>query len=312
MNKRVAHIADRLLILGLGIFFFACTGSAPEPLKIGVKPFQFEPEEVQEMTISKFDPATGDHWTSVLHHSKSGWEISSGPSDQSLLDRRADEGIVSHLIDTFESIRIESDAPQGSLESLGLDPPRFAIRWVTPQKSYEFRIGLADRKTFHRYLTVDGKKVFTVSGSTARILESLESFKSLRKRTWSILTADDVDEIELRSQGKAYFYAQREGDAWTDRLHRPVKADVNSLLSDLTTTHILEFVDNPENASELKKFVLKVPSYEARLTDRMGRQTLLSMKPKNNVLYGLDSSRPHTAFILKPKLLQLFVKQKLG
>lgn len=283
----------------------------PDVFQSGSKPFQFEPQSVNELTISKFDPLSGDRWTSVLRRDMLDWKILFAPHQQQILDRSANQNFISHLIDSLESIRIQGQAPHGTLDSFGLDPPRFSIRWIIPNKSFEFHLGSNLKKSLEAYFTVDKHHVYIASGPSIGLLNALENFQILRRKIWSSLDSDQVDEIEIFHQGKPFLYAQREGDEWTDRRHKVIrKQNISQLLDDLTSSEALDFIDDAHENSKLINKLRFQALYEARLSDRFGNKLLLTLNTRNQKIYGWNSRRPQVTFILKPKLLKLFLNLK--
>jgi hypothetical protein len=309
-NKFTALGWITLTVLSLS----ACNRNSPPPtsivVHIGDKPFHFDPHQVVDLEIAKSDPETGDRWLTQLKGDHNLWKITAAPDNQPILDERADDIFIFHLLDTLQGLRIDAIAPHGSLESFGLEPPRFAVRWSTPQGSHEFRLGSALKDRTGNYFTLDGQSVFVVSGPAVKMLSLIESFQWLRKRSWATLNADNIDEIELSRKGKLLIYAQREGNRWTDRQHRELKQDINSFLINLTATQSDRLVDDATSADRLKKELTANFPYEAKLSDRRGRSTVLKIakitaKSQSGV-YGSNSARPQAVFALPPSVLQEF------
>lgn len=301
----------RIIYSFLIFSLLGCSRAGQGTFQTGSKPFQFEPQNVSEVTISKFDPLTGDRWTTILRRDMLDWQILFAPYPQQLLDRKANQNFISHLVDSLESIRIQEQAPHGTLESLGLDPPRFSIRWVIPRKSFEFHLGSSLKNRPEAFFTLDKHHVYIASGPTIGLLNALEDFQMLRRKIWSSIDFDQVDELEIFHQGKQFLYAQREGDEWTDRHHKVIqKQNVSLLIDELTSSEALGFVDNIQENSKLIRLLRFQPLYEAQLSDRFGNKYSLTLNMKNKKIYGWNSKRPKVIFILKPKLLKLFLNLK--
>jgi hypothetical protein len=282
--------------------FSGCTESNPLHSPIGTRPFQFDPKQVSELMITKFDPNTGDRWTATFKQTGNDWEIVSGPNNIILSDRKANSTFILHLLDAIRTLKIESNAPLGSLASLQLSPPRFGIRWNTPQGEFQFRLGSALKNPSSAYLTLDGTQPLQAQGSAIQMFDMIKSFQFLRKHTWTTVSSDDIDEIKIFQRGKPHFYAQREGDLWTDQKHHPLKKNVSDLLEKITNAQPLELVDHPEQVSGIKMLFSSDSSYQADLIDRKGKTTSLKLQKSKDRLYGLSSDRPSIAFVLEPHL----------
>ncbi|MEO7163749.1 MAG: DUF4340 domain-containing protein [Bdellovibrionia bacterium] len=302
--------------------------------------FNYKVNEITELTLGKFDPATSEHWMTVIKRTDAAlkkrantatWEIISLPDGNTTRDRKANATFIMHLLDSLQGLRVVGDAPNGSLESLGLDPPRFVVRLKTNSNIHEFRIGTLSDDKLGNYFTTDQKKVIIASGSALKMLPMIKNFEYLRDRSWTPFSPDDVDEFILSDRGKPFFYAQREGSQWNDKNHRPItfaaqnkfkesaRQDAESLLKTLTEIQPLGFIDDPVQVEEIKSRRSILPTYEAKLINRHGTEVSLKLvrskkKVKSEMnqtaLYGLSSTRPSTLFILDPKILTAFENSK--
>ena len=281
-----------------------CTQSSPpseELLKPGQAPFQFEVKKTQSLEIVKTDPKTGQSWNARFHRNPdTTWEIDSAPGGINPLDRKAHTTLIDHLLDSLRSLRVTALAPKGPLESFDLAPPHLALRW----DGSEFSLGSG------KYAAIKGT-AYEMEGAAIKILDYVENFQSLRQATWLFpITSDDVDEIEIFRSLKPgapskTFYAQREGAAWTDRKHKPVKKDLSSFLDQLTHLRILEFIDDPETSSRLVKELQQKASTRAILKDRQGNATEIRLGGQKE-LYGISTHRPGVAFKLYPEAIRFF------
>lgn len=298
-----------LFISTCSIFVGCLNGSSEQNARLepGSKPFQFDLKKVQTLTLAKSDPLTGDHWFAVLQPkpvrprrrtAPAPWEITSAPGDFLLADRNADEIFLSHLLDSLTALKVESAAPRGGLESFGLNPPRFAIQWKVPNRVHELRLGDSLKIPGQSYMTLDGHNVYVASGSAIRLLSMIDSFDSLRKKDWSDLSADDVDEVSVYRSKKAVFYAQREGERWTDRRHRPVRVAtrMSSTLEELVRFRPERLIDEEAEVTRLSHRLRTVGDLETRLTDRLGHTTSLVLGWEAGKLYGVSSARPKVIF----------------
>lgn len=275
---------------------------------LGTRPFQFNSKDVTELTLVKSDPATGDHWFTSLQKEQDHWKITSSPLENQI-DRQADEIFVEHFIDELRSIQVDSFAPHGSLASLGLAPPYFAVRWKTAQQNWEIHIGSA-LPNLSRYCTFDRTQPLIMTGNALQMLDLIESYSRLRKKTWTLLAPDDLDEIQLFHRSKPMFYAQREGDQWTDRQHHRIKKDLNGLLQNLVQARITQFVDDPETSKRVLEQIQEAPDYEARLSDRHGKTAKLQIRLLDTKVYGFNSTRQSSVFQLEDTFFRVF-HQKL-
>src|SRR5262249_3868970 len=101
-------------------------------------------------------------------------------------------------------------------------------------------------------------------------------------------------------------YAQRQGDLWTDRRHRPLPAPAGGWLEGLTHARVRQFIDDAETASRLLPAVLKKPLYRAGSPARPGKPTQLSVGTGGGMVLGAVSSRPGAVFELYPESIALF------
>lgn len=270
--------------------------------------FLFNPSKISQLTLTRLRPQSGGTWSAELQKIGKNWEILSQSPNQILLDRFADETFIFHLVDSFTSIKRVSSAPLAPLESFELAPPHWIVQWKSSQgnQSFQFQLGAQLNQTHGYYWITDGNQIWVAQGSTFKLLERIQSFEDLRKRTWTHLLPDSVDEIELKNQGKPFFYAQREGDQWTDKNHRPVKPDIELILQSTLLANCESFVDETEKAQKLHALLEKKSLLEIRLSGRKFRTHFLRMKPDQKTLWGTNTSRFNTVFQLNPRILQIF------
>jgi len=212
--------------------------------------------------------------------------------------------LIEHLVDTFRSIQIAKEAPHGPLSGFLLDPPLFAFRLKTSQGDTEIRVGSAVPHSSSTYLSLDGKKVWIADGFAFRMLGEMSSFSVLRKKTWTQIHDDLIDEVEVFQKGKSILYAQREGAIWTDRVHRHLKSDLNQTLKGLTQSSAQGWIDAAEDASLIKKTFFANPQFEVKMNDRKGKEVWIKMSAHSSILYGMNSTRPESVFLLERSLLK--------
>jgi hypothetical protein len=300
-----------------------CTGCSSKDAHLfppGTKPFQFDFKKVQALTLAKSDPQTGDHWLAVFQPKNgrprrrtgpSAWEIVSAPGDVLLADRDADETFLVHLLDSLAALKIESSAPRGSMESYGLNPPRFAVQWKLPDRAFELQLGNSLKSPGKSYLTLDGQTIYIASGSAIRLLDLIESFDSLRKKDWSDLRTDDVDQISVYRAGNPVFYAQREGDRWTDRKHQTLlaAADLSGALEEIIRHQPRRMIDDPSEKARIQHKIQGIQGtsnlpapLEIRITDRLEKTTSMKLGWTSGNLYGISSARPELIFAWDQRL----------
>jgi hypothetical protein len=313
-----------VLAASLLLAIAGCTRQPESPFRAGQSAFQFDHAKVTQLEIAKNDPSSGDAWNATLEKvgpDPADWEIRS--ASVPLVDQKADGAFVLHLLDTLRTVRLDSPSPAGGSgdggKRAGLDPPRFALRWklatgAGSHEELELRIGAAGPQGRGAHaIPVPGtsasgaraaSEAWLVSGATLPMLDVLTGFDALRYRKWIPLASDDVDEIELKSNGKTWLYAQRHGNGWADRKLKPLRRDVQALLDGLTHLRVQAFLDDPAEATRIADLISKNPLAEAVLTDRAGKPTLAkAVRGDGGKLYGWVSSRPGAAFELYPRAL---------
>ncbi|OFZ56374.1 MAG: hypothetical protein A2428_01375 [Bdellovibrionales bacterium RIFOXYC1_FULL_54_43] len=294
--KRPTLLRALLFVPLCAIAVFGCSPSrVPDSNKskttrvADLRVFRFDYKTATQLVIEEGGKGVKDpEWSVRLQKNESGnWQFTSAPEGTTLLDRRADTVLIDHLLDTISTAQRVTSISTGTPESLGLVPPRFAFRWLSKAGEMELRIGNpAGDATQHAEMqglafasAPPNPEIFTIRGSVLKMLAHIASFETLRQRTWATFPADDVDELELftgPSHRKTLLYAQREGDVWTDRKHKPVKAQVEPFLEWLTTFKVAEFIDDEKLAHKLAG--LPVAYHEIRLTDRHGKATIFRLK----------------------------------
>lgn len=329
----------RLCNLTLCFAVISAASCSPQaPSQIGSRPIHFDLEQVTELTLVKSNPEQlepENHWLMTLQKRSFptqpapplAWQISSllangipngtqdSPFRGSGLDRLAHGVFIEHLLDALRTVQIESVASHGPLESFDLNPPRFVIRVTTQKTACELRVGSLLPTRQERYITLDGKKVWLASGGAFfKLLDGIQSIQFLRNRSWTALTVDDVDEMELKrfyspdGRPKGSLYAQRDGDQWTDHRHQVIHPDLNPILNRIITPQAETLIDIPDPTKKLKKFAQSRPCFEVKLTDRLGNTTQLKILKMNQHVYGVSSDRPHVVFEFNRKIGQSLIE----
>lgn len=298
----------RALLLLLPVLAASCNPAPPvaQELPVNRPVLTFDYAKVTELSIACGDPRSGDTWTASFRTDSDGeWSIVSPPGGATLVDRRADSAFIRHLLDTLRTLVPTAPLPKGDLASYGLDRPLFSLRWKTPDGEHEVRIGAPHGAGGEQFTWVDGATI-VARGATLRMIEHIDSFDRLRRKTLLTFTSDDVDELELWQGGKKVLYAQRAGIDWQDARKRPLPAAIGERLEALAHLRIRSFIDEPESAGRLYKEVSSRPAWKAVLKDRQGRPTTLSLGRNQGRVVGLVTSRPGAVFELYPGSERLF------
>jgi hypothetical protein len=312
-------------ILGLFLFASVCAAActrrdALDAIRVG-EPLALAPaSKIERIAIAKSGPAAGDRWSAEISRSRPEastafrWQIVSAPGGFPLRDARADGFLISHLLDSLETLRVTAKADPRPLSELGLEPPRFAIRWISASHgSGELWIGAGGPARGQAYALLprlSRERPILVSGSLLRVLEEVVSFESLRQRAWTETGPDDINEIEVRRQGQTVLHAERERGRWIDGRGRPLKRDMDGLLEGLVSTGIRDFLDEGTAAGAALARLERRPDYRAILTDGRGRKLELTLSQERTPFGGraalaLSSERPQAPFRLPSEVLDL-------
>jgi len=286
------------------LFLAACTQTSTSPPVPATK--SLNPKQVTRLELAKIDALTSDRWTATLERKgprETDWEITSTSVEKALADRKANGTFILHLLDALGSLDPVGEAPRGPLESFGLQPPRFALRWTQGETTGEIQLGTlaSGRGQSGVYALLPGSKnVQIVRGSALKLLDLITGFESIRYRRWSTIDTDDVDEVELKPTRKKLNYVQRAGVDWQDKAGKPVKGDVNAWLEKLTTLESVEILDQ-ESAEPFEA------TRELTIKDRRGNPIVFRIrKSKDGRILGLVSSRPGALFQLPESTWSLF------
>ncbi len=252
----------------------------PSPLRVGRGFLNFDDREVVEFEIARGPGAGGasavSGWSARLSSTRPlhatarvknnlSWSIESFSDGNTLLDRRAHSERINHLLDTLHTLNVvaipECYAPGNCtpLARFGLDPPSFALRWRTSDgKSHELDIGAqSDPKDGGAYVRVPkiGDRVFSAQGAALAMLANLTEPQWIRERRFIPVDPDSVEEIS----GPKGFYVQRDGVRWADKKHKPIGRDLDLILDRALHQQIQGFVDDPVEATRLRKKLLGDP-----------------------------------------------------
>ncbi|MGK5086575.1 DUF4340 domain-containing protein [Bdellovibrionota bacterium FG-2] len=287
--------------------------------------FKFDYKTVTRVSIAKNDPNSGDRFSTQIERSPTGSELSAWKIvSQELTDRLAYSNFIEHLLDTLSTLQIEDIAPQGPLESYGLNPPRFAIRFSAEnrdkpgsQTEFEIHFGSGEENVF-AYDPQEPKRVFRVRGAGVSMLGHLRGFEALRRRTLLTFEGDDVDEIEFWNGAKKTLHIERHGDLWKEMNPKVRKldpnTDVQAYLEKITHFQIQRFPDDPAWEKTAFEALQKKPLLRIVFKDRKNAATELRIRPhlESKVLTASLSSREGAVFIVPQELSREFSKILIG
>ena len=332
-----SRIMPRILVVALsvGVSLAACTSKpsaesqqAISAITLDRPVFHFDYKRATSLTIAKSDPASGDHWEARFERQQDNaaafydgdpWVIRSYSENGSLPDRLANRTLILHLLDTLSTLHPIERASDGAGEnvraSYGLTPPRYALRWEVREpeekqpKSFQVEIGGlvnsgsdSDRVAYGVF--PPDTTIYKLDGAALPMLEYVKKFSVIRQETLSPLSSDDVDEIEIRQNGAKTFYAQRDGDLWSDAHHHPwKKRDVQGFLDRITHLRIENFVDAGAEAAPLRTVLERKSVTEITLIDRYSKPTKLRLARQGERALAEISSRPGAVFVLYPGAL---------
>ena len=279
----------QLALANLAILTLVASHCAPSDpgatlIQAGSRPFATLAKGAVEVSI-----VSGGSWTATFRKNgplPTDWVLIAGPG-KVLLDRMAKGGLIEHVMSTLQTLQVEGPAPHGSLESFGLNPPHFAIRWKTEGGSYgEVRLAhqMSGSSAGFGTLVVQGvvSPVAKLQGALYRMVETITTFESLRQQ--QILAPwipDDFDEVEISSKGQKRFYAQRAGETWADAkgkaLTEPKAREITATLERLVHAQAMAFVDDLPLTQKLNARLQKAPELSILLKDRKGNPLTLRL-----------------------------------
>lgn len=292
---------------------------------------RFVPSQVQEILINHFDPSSRDpqldRWNARLLRNppslsgtsasaSGGWKVASGPDGTPPVDRIADASVIEHLLDGILEVRAQSPSPHGPLNSLGLDPPKFAIRLTLANNkpSFEIKVGGTVSGGATHFISPDHETPQLGRGVLFPLLERISGFKDLRESTLMNFALDNVLEVEAHSnRSSKTLYAQRDGDQWADRRHHSfLKSAWLDFLNQAGEARITSFIDDPVESPRLYQEIFGSSDYRVKLTDMRGQSTLLLFKHQRNAKgehwFATISTRPSATFEVDKRIPTLLQK----
>ena len=284
--------------------------TSSESFQGGHPALSFDYLETNEILFSKLDPINGDWSTRIVRKShgtdpngsNSAWIITLAPNGRTLQDHRANAAFILHLLDTIHTLQFKAAGLSGPPESFGLARPFYSLRWKLGNDSSakEYRLDLGDAaKTndgtpeglYARIGASGDAPIFIVNGALLQMLTMIRDFSAFRLSTLATFDSDEMDEIQISAKSHRPCYAQRDGDHWADRSHRPIRVDVQTFLDQLTHLRILQFIDEPEKAKILLAKIHAHPLSQLKFSGRKSEPVTVELSEDQQKAYATVSSR---------------------
>lgn len=303
--------------------FVILGGSACQPIhpkiQLGKPLFSFDFENVQELEMINFD-SEKKAWNArvkKLGNKKGRWVIAMGfngndfdqeghPISMNGLDNFADGALISHLLDNLSTLSTSELAPQGPLNTMGLNPPQTHLKWHTSEKEFEILLGDSPTKdpSISRYALIpefSRDQAYVVQGSALKILQYFKNFESVRRSIITNWTTDDVDEVTFTVNARNSLYAQRNADHWTDKNNKWLSSDVTAKLDEITHLRAKQIQDIPIQTHEIQSQLMKFEKqaiFKALFKDRHGNENLIRVALIDGSLKAWCQDRPGAFFVL--------------
>jgi Domain of unknown function (DUF4340) len=211
------------------------------------------------------------------------------------LQTEADQHVVSSIVETIGSARVESNQPgtPDRLKVYGLDPPAVSIEFKLKNGSqHTLKLGNKDFTNTYVYGQIDGKDVALLP--TALRTQTDLSVNLLRDHNVLHIAESNVSSFLLKNPA-GQIEAKKEKTRWTftkpDAGQLADDSDVTSLLNSVAGAQMTAVVS--ESADNLSKYGLGAPPITFTATSENGKAaTLLVGRKEGNDYYAKDSSRP--------------------
>jgi hypothetical protein len=211
------------------------------------------------------------------------------------LQTEADQHIVSSIVETIGSSRIESNQPAtpDRLKVYGLDPPAVSVEFKLQNGTrHTLKLGNKDFTNTYVYGQIDGKDVALLPNAL-RTQTDL-SVDLLRDHNVVHIVESNVSSFSLKNPA-GQIEAKKEKTGWTfvkpDAGQLADDSDVTSLLNSVAGAQVTTVVS--ESADNLSKYGLGAPQITFTATNDNGKgATLLVGKKEGSDYYAKDSSRP--------------------
>ncbi len=302
--------------VNLGLFFLFSLAvinlsgcfSSRTTLPVDPRPFKIQVNAIEALTLMGSDLESNSPWIASLSQKSGEWSLDSVSTSSSLSDHHANQGLILHLLDSISTLKLQEPGPNVPFNSLGLEPPRFALRWRSAKGTQELSIGNPSKDQVHMNVSLDGKTSWLATGAVFPVLHQIQKWQDLRSPTWVTESPDDINEVIVRSGKQTLFYAQRDGDHWGDPSHRPVKPDVDQLLDELIRHSWTKILESTPEATSLQGSLQTQPDTTIILTPRAGTPIPLALKKQKGTLYGYNPTRPGCVFVLDDSKIKVLKK----
>ena len=300
----------------LGLFFLisltvinlsGCSSSRTPPL-VDPRPFKIQVSTIDALTLMGSDLESNSPWIASLSQKSGEWSLDSVSTSAPLSDHHANQGLILHLLDSISTLQLQEPGPNVPFDALGLEPPRFALRWRSAKGTQELSIGNPSKDQVHMNVSLDGKTSWLATGAVFPVLQQIQKWQDLRSQTWLNESPDDINEVIVKSGKRTLFYAQRDGDHWGDLSHRPVKPDVDQLLDELIRHSWTKILESTPEATSLQSSLQTQPDTTIILTPRAGTPIPLALKKQKGTLYGYNPTRPGCVFVLDDSKIKVLKK----
>lgn len=314
MKKKYLNTGVALVVLAAlwGAFTYygkrksrEATESAKKPeAKSEEKILALDPKHIQSFTVT---PHAGKPFT--CQREGATWTIVEPrklPGDQSAL---------SSFLTSLTTATIDEvvDPHPGNLKDFGLDPPVSTVKVLADIQPRESTLMLGDETP-----TSDGLYAQVAGNPRVVLLPSYlkssldKNLFDLRDRRATTLDADQIQRIEVESNGKHWTLTKNPEGVWDLMLPPPVRADlasVDGLVNQLRSLTMQSVV--AEDKTKLAQYGFGSPSLRLKLSSPAGQQTLVlgrKVKEKDVERYDTMNSALKPIFTLSADFLSQFQK----
>lgn len=253
-----SHLKPALFFV-LVASFSSCTPRITPEIPKG-QFFSADPQTIDQLTFTRFQD--GKSWSATFRRKEGKpWEITSAPDSIPLLDKRANDKYLKHLVDTLPSLSHVKPADRGTEEQLGLSPPRWFIQAGTPYNSnaLQLKIGGIDTQTHATITAVDlagVKGILLLKGAFFGLLGHLKNFQYLRQTTLIPKNPGDIFKIEVGT-GTTKKTADRQINEWIDFRKNDISKKLIPWIERLVHLQIKNFIDEEKEQQRLLQAIEK-------------------------------------------------------
>ena len=292
IKKSTLFILLGAIVLGAAVYYFDWKRGQKEAEKAAAdtsKPAFTIPagSEIVSLVISR--PQVAGEAPTHLEKQNGTWQIVQP------LQTEADQHIVSSIVETIGSARIESNEPgtPDRLKVYGLDPPAVSVEFKLQNGTqHTLKIGNKDFTNTYVYGQIDGKDVAllpsalrTQTDLSVDFLRDHNVVHFAQSNVSSFLLKNPTGQIEAKKEKAGWTFTKLDAGQLADEM------DVTSLLNSVAGAQMTAVVS--ESADNLGKYGLAAPAISFTATDENGKAaTLLVGKKEGSDYYAKDSSRP--------------------